>query len=96
MLGGYAEEEMTGKAVLSFIHPSDQSRIHKRVEDRLGGAVFLDTAQFRVYAKDGSIRHLESRAVVIDWDGGPATVCFLSEIPDPAPDSMADSIPVAR
>jgi PAS domain S-box-containing protein len=95
MLGGYAEAEMTGKAVLSFIHPSDQPRIQNRAKDRLNGAIFHDTALFRVYAKDGAVRHLESRAVVIDWDGSPATVCFLSEILDPAKGAN-DSIPAAR
>ncbi len=36
--------------------------------------------QFRVVLLDGTVRWVDSRAVVISWEGKPATVNFISDI----------------
>ncbi len=81
MLNGYTEEDLLDKPIAFFIDASDQREIQERIEKRLSGTSMPDTVRFRVRAKDGSIHCLESRAVVIDWEGGPATLSFISEDP---------------
>jgi PAS domain S-box-containing protein len=84
-LGGYTAEDIQGMPLKDFIHAKDRERILKRIATRLSGAHHHDTARLRVFGKKGEIHCLESRALLIDWEGSPATLSFLSEVPDRAP-----------
>lgn len=84
-LGGYSAEEVLGKPIAEFIHADDREMIQARIDSRLDGTQYHDTARMRVFGKDGRVHCLESRALVIDWEGAPATLSFLSEVPGGIP-----------
>jgi PAS domain S-box-containing protein len=88
MLGGYTADEVIGKTLMNFIHADDRMRISSRIAAGLAGAKHHDTTRFRAFGKDGGVHCLESKAMVIEWEGSPAMLSFLSVIPDRPPGSI--------
>jgi PAS domain S-box-containing protein len=91
ILKGYTGDEIQGKPVSEYIHAADRDMMHTRDTERLSGMVQNDTARFRMIARDGTIVCLESRVVLIQWDGGPALLRFLHEIPE---SRLAEPVPL--
>ena len=81
-LFGYSAAELSAKPFIAFIHPDDREMVIDRHRRRLKGESLPSTYSFRINRKDGSIRWTELSTVVIDWEGKPATLNFLSDITD--------------
>jgi PAS domain S-box-containing protein len=79
---GYSEEELTSKAFLEFIHPDDRDMVLERHLRRLKGDELPYMYPFRIVDKEGDIKWVEINAVLIEWEGRPATLDFLSDITD--------------
>ena len=79
---GYSAAELSAKPFIAFIHPDDREMVIDRHRRRLKGESLPSTYVFRINRKDGSIRWTELSTVVIDWEGKPATLNFLSDITD--------------
>jgi PAS domain S-box-containing protein len=79
---GYSAAELSEKPFIAFIHPDDREMVIDRHRRRLQGESLPSTYIFRINRKDGSIRWTELSTVVIDWEGKPATLNFLSDITD--------------
>jgi len=77
---GYSAAELSAKPFIAFIHPDDREMVVDRHRRRLKGEILPSTYSFRINRKDGSIRWTELSTVVIDWEGKPATLNFLSDI----------------
>jgi len=77
---GYSEEELTSRPFPEFIHPEDRDIVVQRHLSRFKGDVSQSRYSFRLTTKNGSIRWVEIEAVLIDWNGKPATLNFLSDI----------------
>lgn len=77
---GYSPEELASKPFAEFIHPADREMVLERYRKRLQGAAFEQVYPFRIVAKNGRTRWVEISAVVIDWEGRPATLNFLTDI----------------
>lgn len=92
ILGGYSEEELRGRQIGDLFDHTDISRIPLLSEHRTPGMPWHEPEEIRISSKDGTIRILESRAVAIDWEGGPATLCFLSPVPGTANDGRTRSM----
>jgi len=79
-LSGYAKDELTSRPFVEFIHPDDREMVIERHRKRLLGEEFEHVYPFRIITKDADVRWVEINAVLIDWEGEPATLNFLSDI----------------
>lgn len=77
---GYSERELTSTPFYEFIHPDDRKLVLENYRKRLKGEESTPVYAFRVIDKAGTIRWVEINAVVITWDGFPATLNFLTDI----------------
>ncbi|MCX6565095.1 MAG: PAS domain-containing protein [Candidatus Aminicenantes bacterium] len=79
---GYPEMERISRPFPEFIHPDDREMVVDNYRKRIAG----DTAQpryaFRLLTRDGGVKWVEIGAVLIDWEGRPATLNFLTDVTD--------------
>jgi PAS domain S-box-containing protein len=79
-LTGYSEQDLTSRPFPEFVHPDDRGMVVERYLRRLKGDVSQPRYVFRLMVRDGSIKWLEIGAVMIDWEGNPATLNFFSDV----------------
>ncbi len=79
-LSGFAPEELLAKPFLDFIHPEDRARVRDNYIRRLRGEPVDTSYEFRIHDKQGRMRWININAVVLDWEGRPATLNFLTDI----------------
>jgi PAS domain S-box-containing protein len=77
---GYSKEELTSRPFVEFVHPDDRETVVERHQRRLEGEEFFDVYPFRIIAGEGTIKWVEINVVLIEWEGRPATLNFLSDI----------------
>ena len=77
---GYSKQELRSSPFLEFIHPDDRDMVGERYLRRLKGDMTLSRYAFRLINKDGTIKWMEIGAVVVVWEGKPATLNFLIDI----------------
>ena len=77
---GYLPEEFANKSFLDVIHPDDRQMLLDRHLRRLKGEEFPHVYPIRIIRKDGDVKWLELNAVLISWNGKPATLNFLSDV----------------
>lgn len=77
---GYAAEELASSSFVDYLHPDDREVVVEAHERALkeGKAPYLEP--FRMVAKNGDIRWLFRNTALIDWEGKPATLTFLSDV----------------
>ena len=79
-ISGYSQEELASKPFAELIHPEDREMVVERHRRRLKGEKFLNVYPFRIIDKDGNVKWVEINAVLINWEGRPATLNFLTDI----------------
>jgi PAS domain S-box-containing protein len=77
---GYSKEELISKPFQEFIHPDDRGLVLDRHLKRLEGHGLPSVYPFRIVNKSGNVKWVELNAVLITWEGRPATLNFLSDI----------------
>ena len=77
---GYPIEEIDSMPFERFVHPEDRARLVENHRDRLNGRDLPNHYVFRLQHKDGSTRWVYMNAVLINWEGNPATLNFLTDI----------------
>jgi PAS domain S-box-containing protein len=77
---GYRQEELYSMPFINLIHPDDRELVIDRHLRRLKGEVFEEVYPFRVVRSDGQLRWVEIQAFLIEWEGRPATLNFLTDI----------------
>ena len=77
---GYSQEEIASRPFAEFIHPDDLEMAIKYYLECLKGEETPQIYALRVIDKPGNIKWLESNAVLITWEGRPATLNFLTDI----------------
>jgi PAS domain S-box-containing protein len=77
---GFLEPELTYSPFAEFIHPDDRGMVAEHHIKRLKGEEELETYDFRVLDKGGKVKWLRNRGVIIQWEGRPATLNFLTDI----------------
>ena len=74
-------EEILGQPFLPLIHQDDRAAVMARHHARLRGVPQEKYHSFRTVRNiDGQTRWVESSAVLIEWEGRPATVMFINDI----------------
>ncbi len=77
---GYSADKLTTVPFIHFIHPEDRPAVLARYQKRVAGEISKEKYSFRVIAGDGSIKWAELSAVLIEWEGRPATLNLISDI----------------
>ena len=80
LLGVYSEEEIINRPFPEFIHPDDRKMVVENYRRRIAGKTVLPRYAFRVAARDGIFKWVEINAALIEWQGKPATLNFLTDI----------------
>jgi diguanylate cyclase (GGDEF)-like protein/PAS domain S-box-containing protein len=76
---GYSEEVLTSMPFVELIYPEDMKKLFEAYIRIMSGEENEPVHQFRVVTLDGTVRWADSRAVVISWEGKPATLNFLTD-----------------
>jgi len=79
---GHPKETLTSKPFTEFIHPDDRMMVLDRHFKRMQGEDLPYRYAFRILTKSGETRWVELNSVLIEWEGRPATLIFLSDIND--------------
>jgi len=72
-IGGYEPEEIIGRSFTEFVHPDDLPDLLASRERTLAGAI--EPFECRVFAKDGSLRHVRTSSRVV-LESGEVTGLF--------------------
>jgi len=77
---GYSREELGSKPFIEFVYSDDREMLLSYHMKRYQGEEIPDFIQYRFYDKNNELKWVESNAVIIDWEGQPATIGFVSDI----------------
>jgi PAS domain S-box-containing protein len=77
---GYPEPELLSMPFLEFVHPDDRAMVSERHVRRLKGEGPVHKYEFRLVNKGGDSKWVEINAVLVTWEGQPATLNFLGDI----------------
>ncbi len=80
VLSGYSQDELTSRPFIEFVHPDDRQMV--RHLQRLKGMDVPSIYTFRIVCKPGDIKWVELSEALINWEGRPATLNFLTDITD--------------
>jgi len=77
---GSSQEEVLFRAFVNHIHPEDRDMVIERHQSRIQEDAAPSVYPFRLTDKNGIIKWVEVNAILITWDGKPATLNFLTDI----------------
>lgn len=77
---GYQKSDLLSEPFLTFIHPDDREMVFERYVQRLQGMDIPSRYTFRLIRPDGTVVWIEVSAVLVDWEGKPATLNFIADI----------------
>lgn len=78
-ISSYSREELDSKPFAEIIHPDDREMVVKSYLKRLQGEDLPHVYSFRIIDKRGDTIWVEINAIMITWEGKPATLNFLSD-----------------
>ena len=76
----YSEDQLTSKPFAEIIHPEDREKLLEAHNKRMRGEETASVQQFKAMAEDGTFRLAASHAIVISWEGKPATLNYITDI----------------
>lgn len=77
---GYQVEDLLSQPFLDFIYSQDKKSVLHHYRILLEQKRPLYAYPFRILAKDGSVRWVETNSTTIEWEGRSATLHFLTDI----------------
>lgn len=80
LLGVDSEQEIIDRPFPEFIHPDDRSMVVENYRRRIANEAARSRYAFRVVTRDGIVKWVEINAALIEWQGKPATLNFLTDI----------------
>lgn len=81
-IGGYSKDDIILRPFIEFVHPEDRETVLQNYKKRLREERIPHTYSIRIFGKDGKIIWVDVNAVLIEWEGKPATLNFLTDITD--------------
>ncbi len=90
---GYESDELASMPYTRIVAPEDRELVRDRHERRIRGETVPNQYQFRMLRKNGTSVWIEINVVKIDWEGHPATLCFVRDIEEQkkAQEALRDS-----
>jgi PAS domain S-box-containing protein len=80
IITGYDPEDILKWNFWDFVHPDDQELIRERGKARQAGLDVPSRYQFRIIAKDGTVRWVDLSGVMIMYNGTPAGMVSVLDI----------------
>jgi len=77
---GYSAEELATLPFVSHIHRDDREKVVERHRKRMQGIKVPNTYSFKIKNRQGQELWSEINAVLIEWEGKPATLNFVRDI----------------
>jgi len=68
------------EALNNSIHPDDQAMVLERIRARTAGEEVQSHYELRLMRRDGSIAWVDTLATLVNWDGKPASLSWLTDI----------------
>ncbi len=81
-LMGYSKEEAVSKPFLDFVIEEDKKLVFDNYIKRIKGEEKRGSYALRVISKDNRVIWFQNNTVLIQWEGKPATLNFLTDITD--------------
>jgi len=78
---GYTEDELTSTPFLNFVYPDDRANV-KELLSKIERNRVVNNSDFRIVNKNRDILWLRNNGVLIEWNGGIATLVFFTDITD--------------
>ena len=75
-----SREEVLSAELMFMVHPDDRQMLLDRVRRRISGETVEDTLEHRIIDGEGNERWIETRGVLSDWEGKPASIAFAIDI----------------
>ena len=72
--------QVVTESFLRLIHPDDRDMVTKYHISRLQGEQAPNVYSFRIVDKVGDVKWLRVNSILINWEGKPAVLTFLSDI----------------
>ena len=79
-LTGYSSAELSSLPFTNFIHPDDQDLVSEQNMKGLTEESVSNVYPFRIVRKDGATLWVQINSVLVNWEGCPATLNFLTDI----------------
>ncbi|HKK82545.1 MAG TPA: PAS domain-containing sensor histidine kinase, partial [Prolixibacteraceae bacterium] len=76
---GYNDEELQNMEFVKIIHPADREMVVEKYKKRLRGEDVDKQYEFRMLAKDGSVRWVTMTGAQLMWKGRSATFNFIND-----------------
>jgi PAS domain S-box-containing protein len=80
LLGMHSQQELIDKPFPQFIHPDDRSIVVENYRRRIANEAAPPRYAFRAVTLEGIVKWVEINATLIEWQGRPATLNFLTDI----------------
>jgi PAS domain S-box-containing protein len=80
LLEGYSEQDLIDRPFPEFIHPDDRGMVVENYRRRVANEAALPRYVFRVVTRAGIVKWVEINATLIEWQGKPASLNFLTDI----------------
>ena len=77
---GYAQQELMNSPFKNLIHQNDQAAVYERLEKNLKDGQGSSNYSCRMLNKEGEELWIQINAVVINWEGKPATLNFARDL----------------
>ncbi|MDY6918011.1 MAG: PAS domain S-box protein [Chloroflexota bacterium] len=77
---GLSLEELAATPFMDVIHPDDRQLVAERHMRRLQGEEFEHVYSFRMVDREGNIKWVQINAVLMEWQGRPATLNLLTDV----------------
>jgi len=77
---GYTKAELITRQLAGLVHPDDRAVMLENQLGKLEEERLPQTYQVRIVDKRGRIRWMEIKSVVLDWEGQPASLNFLTDV----------------
>lgn len=77
---GYTAEELAAIPFGEHVHPEDREMVIQRHRSRMAGEDVVQNYTFRIINRDKQLLWMHINAVLVQWEGRSATLCFLRDI----------------
>jgi PAS domain S-box-containing protein len=82
-MSAYAEDETAAgrnRNQSHAVHPDDRALVAEHMRRRIAGEETVSHYEFRLQRPDGSTIWVDTRAALVNWDGQPASLSWMSDI----------------